>query len=143
MKSLFSTHWKASTQRRKQRKYREHAPLHIKGKFLNSPLSEELRKKYQKRSLRVKTGDKVRVARGQFKGHTGKVERVNVKRTQIYIEKLDVTKKDGSKTFYPIHPSKVIILDLNLDDKLRRLKLTGGEKGGEKTEHDKAPSQTN
>ncbi|MBI2548924.1 50S ribosomal protein L24 [Candidatus Woesearchaeota archaeon] len=128
MKPLFSTHWKASTQRRKQRKYRAHAPLHIKGKFLNSPLSKELRKKYQKRSFRVKKGDRVRVTRGQFKGHTGKIERVDVKRTKLYIEKLDVTKKDGSKTFYPIHPSKVMILDLNLDDQKRKLKLTGGEK---------------
>jgi len=34
MKKIFSTHWKASKQPRKQRKYRAKAPLHIKRKFL-------------------------------------------------------------------------------------------------------------
>ncbi|MEM4259678.1 MAG: 50S ribosomal protein L24 [Candidatus Woesearchaeota archaeon] len=119
MKKEFSKHWKSSIQPRKQRKYRYNAPIHIKGKFMNSHLSRELRKKYNRRSIRVVNGDKVKILRGQFKGIEGKVERVDTKHTKIYIGKAELSKKDGSKAFYPIDPSNVIITELNLNDKKR------------------------
>jgi len=109
-------------QPRKQRKYQYNAPLHIKSHFLHAHLSKELRKKYGIRSFRVKTGDKVLVLRGQFKKLEGKVERVDTKKTCIYVTKAEVTKKDGSKAKVPIHPSNIQIIDLALD-KTRQAKL--------------------
>lgn len=128
MKKDFSKHWKASSQPRKQRKYRYNAPIHIKSKFLNSHLSKELRKKYNRRSIRIITGDKAKILRGQFKGIEGKVDRVDAKHIKIYISKAEMNKKDGSKAFYPIDPSNVMITELNLNDKKRVNKLQSRQK---------------
>ena len=123
MKTKFSRTWKASVQPRRQRKYAKNAPLHIKGNFLHAHLTKELRAKYKHRTLRVHSGDKVRILRGQFKKHEGKVDKVDVKRTRIYVAKVEITKKDGSKARIPIHPSNVMILELNLQDKKRTERL--------------------
>ncbi len=120
----YSSAWKASTQPRKQRKYRYNAPLHIKGLFLSSHLVKELRVKYGIRSLRVRTGDKVRVLRGQFKGTEGKVERVDVKTTQVFVAKVEQMKKDGAtKVPYPLNPSNLQIVEFDNTDKRRAEQL--------------------
>lgn len=116
----FSSSWKSSKKAKKQRKYRYNAPLHIKQKFIHAHLSKELRKKYKTRSLSLKKGDKIKVLRGQFKKHTGNVERINLRKTKAYVSGIEITKKDGSKTTYPIDPSNLIITELNLDDKMRQ-----------------------
>jgi large subunit ribosomal protein L24 len=123
MRTEFATSWKKSKQPRKQRKYRIKAPLHTKGKFMNSHLSPELRKKHGKRSIRLRTGDKVTVMRGKFKGKEGKVENINVKKEKVYISKIEHTKKDGTKVQTPLKPSNLMITEPNLDDKRRRSKL--------------------
>ena len=123
MKKRFSIVWKKSKQQRKQRKYRINAPLHIKGKFLNSTLSKELRKKYGKRSFRVRKGDKVKILRGNFRKKEGTVEKVDIKKSILFVSKIEFEKKDGSKSQRPIQPSNVMIMDLNLDDKKRKAKL--------------------
>jgi len=116
----FSTSWVSSKKPRKQRNYRERAPLHIRGRFLNARLADTLSKKYQKRSARVRKGDKVTVLVGQFKGKSGKVENVDTKNTKVFIAGIESQKKDGSKMRYPINPSNVMITELNLDDKKRQ-----------------------
>lgn len=123
MKTKFSSSWKKSIQPRKQRKYRYNAPLHIKQKFVNVHLSKELRKKHSKRNMGVRKGDKVKVMRGQFKKKEGKVEQVSLKKTLIYVEGIEITKKDGTKTRYPIHPSNLMVTELNMDDKMRQKSL--------------------
>ena len=120
MNKKFSRKWKSSKQPRKQRKYVFNAPLHIRHKFLSAHLAEELIKKYKKRNFPVKKGDKVLIMRGQFKGTSGVINKINIKKLRIYIDGAEVIKKDGTKTFYPIHPSKVMIKELSLDDKERK-----------------------
>lgn len=120
MKTKFSSSWKRSVQPRKQRKYRYNAPLHIKQKFISAHLSKDLRKKHNKRNIGVRKGDKVKVMRGQFKKKEGKVDQVSLKKTQVYVEGVEITKKDGTKTRYPIHPSNLMIIELNMDDKMRQ-----------------------
>ena len=120
MKKKFSLNWKSSKQIRKQRKYRHNAPLHVRQKFVHVHLSEELRKKYEKRNAGLKKGDKVKVMRGQFKKHTGTVEKVNLKKTKVQVSGIEITKKDGNKTTQLIDPSNLLITELNLDDKLRQ-----------------------
>ncbi len=116
----WSKSWKSSKQAKKQRKYRRNAPLHIKRKLVSAHLCKELREKYKKRSLAVRKGDKVKILRGSFKGQSGKIERINVKKEKVYIEGITVTKKDGTSVPRPIHPSNLLILELNLDDKMRK-----------------------
>lgn len=118
-KTKFSAEWKRSKAPKKQRKYRYNAPLHIKQKFMNVHLSKELRKKYGKRGLGLKKGDRAKVVVGQFKGKTCKVERVDLKKCKVYLEGIDIAKKDGSKTKYAINPSNLILTEINLDDKMR------------------------
>lgn len=115
----FSTSWKSSKQPRKQRKYRAKAPLHIKQKLMGAHLSAELRKKHSKRAVSIRKDDKVKVMRGQFKGHVGKVDRVDMKRERVYVRGVEISKKDGTKAFLPVHPSNLMITELNLSDKKR------------------------
>lgn len=119
MKNAFSTAWIASKQPRKQRKYRYNAPLHIKRKFIHANLSKELRKKYQVRSLQVRKGDVVRIMRGSHKGKKGKIEQVLLKQTKVYVENIHMARKDGSKSYYPLQPSKLQIVELETSDKRR------------------------
>ena len=119
MKTKFSSSWIKSKQPRKQRKYRHNAPLHIKQKFVSAHLSKELHKKYSKRSMNVRKGDSVKIMRGQFKNKTGKVEEVSLKKTLAYVSGIEFVKKDGTKARYPIHPSNLMITELNMDDKMR------------------------
>jgi len=120
MKKNFSLAWKSSTKPRKQRKYAYNAPLHIKKKFVHAHLAKELREKYHTRSLGLRTGYKVKIMRGQFKTKTGKVEKIDTKKSRVYITGIEFIKKDGSKTIYPVHPSNLLITELNLDDKYRQ-----------------------
>lgn len=116
----FSTSWKRSKNPRKQRTYIANAPLHIKRGLFSTRLSKELTKKYSKRNITVRKGDNVKIVRGSFKNHSGKIERVLTKRLRVYVEGAQILKKDGNKVFYPIHPSNLIITELNLDDKQRQ-----------------------
>lgn len=129
MKAEFSIHWKSSKQPRKQRKFLARATLKDKHKFLAATLSKELRKKYQRRSIPVRKDDEVMIMRGQFKKTKGKINKVFLKKSLVYVENAQVVKKDGSKTYYPIHPSNVMLLSLNLDDKKRRKILDRSKNG--------------
>ena len=122
MKKKFSISWKGSRQPRKQRKYRYNAPLHIKQKFARAHLSKDLHKKYGKRSANLRKGDSVKVMRGQFKTKSGKIEEVDIKGTYAYVSGIVHVKKDGTKSRFPIHPSNLMITELNIDDK-RRAKI--------------------
>lgn len=116
----FSVTWKSSEKPRKQRKYRIKAPLHIKLKLAHAHLSGDLKKKYGKRSIGLRKGDKVKVMRGSFKKREGKVERVDLKKTRVFVNGIEVTKKDGTKRLLPLNPSNLIVTELNLEDKMRQ-----------------------
>lgn len=116
----FSRTWKSSIKQRKQRKYRTGAPLHVKQKFAHSHLSKDLKKKYSKRSTSVRKGDKVKIMRGKFRKHEGKIQSIDIKSTMVFVEGIEMTKKDGTKKMLALHPSNLLITELNLDDKLRQ-----------------------
>ncbi len=119
----FSTAWKASTQPRKQRKYRYAAPMHLKQKEFHVHLAPELRQKYGVRKIQARKGDRVKILRGQFAKKEGKIELVRVKRTRLFVSGVEQIKNDGTKVPYPLHPSKVMITELDMGDKRRRVKL--------------------
>jgi large subunit ribosomal protein L24 len=111
---------KPLTKPSKQRRILYQAPSHVRHKLLGAHLSPELRGSYIVKNLPARTGDTVRVMRGDHKGFEGKVSRVDVQEYRIYVEGLTREKVDGSTIFVPVHPSKVIITRLNLDDKWRK-----------------------
>lgn len=108
-------------QPRKQRRWLyKDSKLHEKHKLLYATLSDKLREKYGRRSVRVKKGDKVRIMRGDFVGHEGKVIEVDMKRCRIKVDGATVTKSDGTEVAVPIHPSNVMIIDLGEVDEVRK-----------------------
>jgi large subunit ribosomal protein L24 len=132
MKSSFSSHWNASVQPRKQRKYLHNAPLSIMHKFLSAQLSKELRKKHGKRSFPLRKGDEVLVMRGSFKKKKAKISIVQLRNSIVFLEGLQRQKKDGTKVNVPFHPSNLQIQSLNLDDKQRSASLKQAQNSEEK-----------
>ena len=104
---------------RKQRKRLHNAPAHLRHKMMAAPLAPNLVSKGAK-SLPVRKGDTVRIVRGDHVGFEGKVSRVDLKRYRIFLEGLTREKVDGTNIFVPVHPSKVMIKNLKLDDKWRQ-----------------------
>lgn len=111
-----------------QRKALFNLPLHLRHKMFNARLSDELREKYGVKRLPVRVGDIVRIMRGNFAGHEGKVVKVDLKRYRIHVDGVQIKKADGTPVYYPIHPSKVMIVKLDLSDKYR-LKIIERRKG--------------
>lgn len=109
-----------TTKATKQRKRIIHAPDHRRNKLFAAPLSPELKASHAVRTLSVRSGDTVRVMRGDHKGFEGKVSRVDRSKYRVYVEGLTREKVDGTTIFVPVHPSKVMITSLNLDDKWRK-----------------------
>jgi large subunit ribosomal protein L24 len=105
---------------RKQRKRLYNAPAHLRHKLMAAPLSPELIKSKGAKTLPVRKGDTVRVVRGDHLGFEGKVSRVDLKRYRIFLEGLTREKVDGTNIFVSVHPSKVMIKNLKLDDKWRK-----------------------
>ena len=139
MKKKFSIHWKGSKQPRKQRKYRANAPLHVKHKMISSNFSKELRKKHGKRNFPVRKGDNIRIMKGEFKGKTGKIDTINLKKMKIVIEGIYRTKKDGTKVSVYFDPSNLQIKELNLEDIKRKKSL---ERNGSKKSENKKEGKT-
>jgi len=111
---------KPVTKPTKQRKMMYQAPDHVRYKLLAAPLSPELQASRGVKTLPVRSGDTVRILRGDHKGFEGKITSVDRKKYRIYVEGLTREKVDGTTIFVPIHPSKVMITNLNLDDKWRK-----------------------
>ncbi|NPA97340.1 MAG: 50S ribosomal protein L24 [Crenarchaeota archaeon] len=107
-------------QPKKQRKRFFNLPLHQRWHLLNAPLSPDLRKELGVRRLPVRKGDVVRIMRGDWRGHEGKVVEVDLKRVRISVEGVTHKKADGTEVFYPIHPSNVMIVKLGEVDEVRR-----------------------
>jgi len=128
----------------KQRKKLFNAPAHIRHKQMAAPLSRELSASKGAKTLPVRKGDTVRIMRGDNKGFEGKVSRVDLKKYRLYMEGLTREKVDGTNIFLPIHPSKVEIRNLNLDDKYRKeilARKVAPEKPAKKAEKPKAKSK--
>lgn len=120
-----------STQPRKQRKARYNAPQHVMRKLIASHLDGDLILKYNRRSLTVVEGDTVKVLRGSYRGHTGKVADIDTTRRRIIIEGVTNNKADGTKVPRAIDPSNVVITKPNMADVRRREFLLAGLKGSE------------
>jgi len=104
----------------KQRKRLHQDPPHKIYKRFSAPLSPELKKSHGFNSIPVRTGDTIRIMRGDRKGFEGKISQVDHTKHRIFVEGVTREKVDGTTALIPIHPSKVMITRFNLDDKWRR-----------------------
>jgi large subunit ribosomal protein L24 len=115
----------------KQRKMLYQAPDHRRYRRFAAPLSPELKSSHGAKALPVRSGDTVRIRRGDHKGFEGKITEIDRKNYRIYVEGLTREKVDGTAIFVPVHPSKVVITNLGLDDKWRE-KILARKKGAKK-----------
>ena len=109
-----------TTKPSKQRKMLYQAPVTERYRRFSAPLASNLKESHGTNSVPVKKGDTVMIMRGDRKGFEGKVTQINRKNYKIFVEGADREKVDGTKISVPIHPSKVMITRLNLDDKWRK-----------------------
>uniref|UniRef100_D4A1Z2 Large ribosomal subunit protein uL24 n=1 Tax=Rattus norvegicus TaxID=10116 RepID=D4A1Z2_RAT len=124
-----------TSDRSKNRKRHFNAPSHIRRKIMSSPLSKELRQKYNVRSMPIQKDDEVQVVRGHYKGQQiGKVVQVYRKKYVIYIERVQREKANGTT----VH---VVITRLKLDKDRKKIlerkaksRQVGKEKGKYKEE---------
>lgn len=91
---------------------------------VNIHLNKELAEKHKRRAFPARTGDKVKVLRGAFKGNTGKIESVNRKTGRLVIEGVEKEKGDGSKFRPSVNASNCVLISLELSDKKRKEKLS-------------------
>jgi len=101
------------------------ATFHTRSKQLSSALSDELRKKYSRKSIRVVEGDSVKIVRGEFKGVDGKIAQVSTEKNSVAIEGIKKEKTKGDKFDVLIHTSNLLVTGLNTEDKWRISKLEG------------------
>ena len=108
-----------------------------KSKQVSSPLSNDLKKKYSKNSIRVVKGDSVKIIRGEFKGVDGKVSKISTEKSSLAIEGVKKEKTKGDKFDVFVHSSNVVVTGLNSDDKWRISKMEG-KKPSSKPKEDKS-----
>ncbi|KAH8741597.1 hypothetical protein FG386_003369 [Cryptosporidium ryanae] len=101
--------------------------------LMSSPLSKELRQKYNVRSLPIRKGDEVMVIRGSSHDYEGTVTSVKRKKFVINVERITRNKTNGETVPIGIHPSNVVITKLKLNkdrrDLLARKNRSNNRKG--------------
>ncbi len=112
-----------SHQPRKQRRMIYNAPKHRRQKMMKAHLSTALYEKYGMRNLVVRKGDIVRVMRGKFKGHEGKVVEVNLKNMKLAVEGVTIRRTDNKSVQFWLDASNVEIVKLDLSDPKRKEKI--------------------
>lgn len=118
-----------TTKPTKQRKRLHHATVNERYRRFSAPLSSKLKESHGTNSVPVIKGDTIMIMRGDRKGSEGKVTQIDRKKYRLYIEGATREKVDGTSISVPIHPSKVMITRLNLNDKWRKKTL---ERKGER-----------
>lgn len=113
----------------KRRKAFYSRALHYLGKEMSAHLSKELRKKLNRRSLKLRKGDTVKVMRGDKKyvGKQAKVVEVNRVKKQVFLENVVRKKANGTEVLVPFRPSNLMIVSIEEKDN-RRFKTRKKEK---------------
>jgi large subunit ribosomal protein L24 len=97
----------------------------MKKRRMMAGLSKDLRSEYGIRGSSLRKGDTVRIAKGDYKGHEGKVSSIDLPSMRITVEGVQISKMDGTKKNVAIYPSQVTITKLDLSDKLRKKSFEG------------------
>merc|ERR1712113_973340 len=101
-----------TSSRRKNRKAYFEANMEKRRKSMSAPLYHNLKKKYSVNSAPVCSGDQVRIVRGMFRGHEGKVIGVYRNKWFIMVECAIKKKSNAQDVKFGINPSNCIITKL-------------------------------
>jgi len=110
-----------SSSRRKSRKAHFQASSGERRKIMSASLAQDLREKYNVRTIPIRIDDEVVVVRGGNKGRSGKVVQVYRKKWVIHVERLFREKKNGATVLCGIHPSNVMITKLKMNSGRERI----------------------
>ncbi|CDY23029.1 hypothetical protein HID58_012024 [Brassica napus] len=119
---------RVTSSRRKNRKAHFTASSSERRVIMSSPLSTDLRAKYN-------------IVRGTYKGREGKVVQVYRRKWVIHIERITREKVNGTTVNVGVQPSKVVITKLRLD-KDRKSLLERKAKGRAAADKDKGTKFT-
>ena len=133
------TNQKITSRPSKQRKTIWNASGSRRNRLLSAPLSSGLQTRHGTKSLPVRKGDTVKIVRGDFTGVEGKVSEVDRNRNRLYVEGVTRDKVSGTSTKMSVHPSKVQITNLSLDDRWRSKSIE--EKKGASTPETEAKEE--
>ena len=109
-----------TTKPTKQRKRMYQASVSGRYRRFSAPLSSKLKESHGTNSVPIRKGDTVMIMRGDRRNTEGKVTQIDTQKYRIFVEGANREKVDGTSIPVPIHPSKVMITRLNLDDKWRK-----------------------
>jgi large subunit ribosomal protein L24 len=112
-----------SKQPHKQRNRTERAPLHERHEQVTATLSDDLREEFDRRSVRVRTGDTVEVMRGDFAGEEAEVLGVDLKDASVHVEDVTVEAADGEDVPRPMDASNLRVVELDRSDDERMARL--------------------
>ncbi|XP_011799481.1 PREDICTED: 60S ribosomal protein L26-like [Colobus angolensis palliatus] len=111
-----------TSDRSKNHKRHFNAPSHIHRKIVSSPLSKELRHKYNVPSMPIQKDDEFQVVPGHYKGQQiVNVVQVYRKKYVVYIARVQQEKANGTTIHIGIHPSKVVLTRLKLDKDCKKI----------------------
>ena len=90
--------------------------------MMGAHLSKELRTSHKTRSLAVRVGDTVKIMRGDWKGKTGEVTKVNYVRNRVFVKGITHKRATGKEAFIGFRPSNIMITALEGKEKRRTVK---------------------
>lgn len=99
------------------------SPQHIVSKRVNAALSESLQSQYNKKTIRIRQNDVVKILRGEYQNLDGKVTNIYVKEGMISVDGITREKLAGGTIPVKIHASNVVVTSLDLKDSKRKEKL--------------------
>ncbi|MEM2940898.1 MAG: 50S ribosomal protein L24 [Thermoproteota archaeon] len=93
---------------------------HLAYKASSVHLSRELRAKHGFRSLPVRTGDRIMIVKGDYKGVEGDVNRVDRVKGRVYVSGVYRENARGEQRLVPIPLNSVILIKIDEKDKWRK-----------------------
>ncbi len=108
---------KKPSKQRKRNIYK--ANIYGKRKLLVAKLDKPLAKTTNKKRMTIRKGDTVKILRGNYKGKSGKVEKVSYTHAKIYIKDIKQTNSRSQENMIPFNASNLIITELVLNDNKR------------------------
>ncbi|KAJ6110353.1 hypothetical protein N7486_002588 [Penicillium sp. IBT 16267x] len=104
-----------ASSRSKSRKAHFSAPSSERRIRMSAPLSAELRKKYNVRSVPLRVNDTVTIARGSQKGREGRITSVYRLKYVVHVERVVREKTNGQSVPIGLSASNLVITNLHID----------------------------
>lgn len=99
------------------------SPQHVVSKRASALLSKSLREKYNRKTIRVRKNDVVKILRGEYKGIDGKITHIYLQVGKISVDGVTREKLAGGNTPVKIHSSNIIVTSIDFKDKFRKEKM--------------------